>query len=259
MYCLCVFVCVSHSFFRTVRPPPSRPCSNWLACLPLRPPSACAGDGRPAQAERAPAAAPARHCLCGQRGATVGGTLPPCGAPALARRRWRWRQLRPSRHPGQRIDSTAPSLLLILVCLSCNNSYSSYRVVFYVLTEMFLCTQVLTSGSSRGSSASMVSGGRGRPVDDRRHYGAPHCVICCHWPSVASFHSVTALLPSDTDSTLPLTDQLRRHTGAPKSWSSTRSQPPAGRGAGGAEGERGRVSESADGRDEEAPCALGTL
>lgn len=39
-------------------------------------------------------------------------------------------------------------------------------------------------------------------------------VICCHSPSRASFHSVTAPLPSDTDSTLPVSDQLTRHTGA---------------------------------------------
>ena len=55
----------------------------------------------------------------------------------------------------------------------------------------------------------------------------PYCVICCHCPSAASFHSVTAVLASDTDSRLPLTDQLRRHTGAPKSCSKCRSQPPA--------------------------------
>ena len=56
---------------------------------------------------------------------------------------------------------------------------------------------------------------------------APHCVICCHCPSAASFQSVTVLFASDTDRMLPLTDQLTRHTGAPKSCSTCRSQPPA--------------------------------
>lgn len=44
-----------------------------------------------------------------------------------------------------------------------------------------------------------------------------HCVICCHCPSAASFQSVTALLASETDRMLPLTDQLTRHTATPKS------------------------------------------
>lgn len=51
----------------------------------------------------------------------------------------------------------------------------------------------------------------------RRSRAASYCVICCHWPSAASFHSVTALLASDTERMLPLTDQLTRHTAAPKS------------------------------------------
>mmetsp|Transcript_10587 Transcript_10587/g.43767 ORF Transcript_10587/g.43767 Transcript_10587/m.43767 type:complete len:297 (-) Transcript_10587:421-1311(-) len=55
-------------------------------------------------------------------------------------------------------------------------------------------------------------------------YQAPaHCTdcTCVHWPSMASFQRVTWLLASDTARILPVTDQLTRHTGAPKLCSCT--------------------------------------
>ena len=41
--------------------------------------------------------------------------------------------------------------------------------------------------------------------------------ICCHWPSIASFHRVTVALLSDTARMPPVTDQLSFQTGCPKS------------------------------------------
>lgn len=58
--------------------------------------------------------------------------------------------------------------------------------------------------------------------------GCSYCASCCHWPSTASFQSVTLLEASDTESRLPLTDQLSRQTACWKSCSSVESQPPAG-------------------------------
>ncbi|PNH05268.1 hypothetical protein TSOC_008483 [Tetrabaena socialis] len=55
-----------------------------------------------------------------------------------------------------------------------------------------------------------------------------YCVICCHTPSIDSFHSVTALLPSDTARMEPVVDQLTRQTGTLKSCTSRLSQPPLG-------------------------------
>ena len=57
---------------------------------------------------------------------------------------------------------------------------------------------------------------------------AAHADTCCQSPSTASFQRVTLLVPSDTASTLPITDQLTRQTGPSKAGRAMFFHPPAG-------------------------------